>query len=124
MVRVEKIALDAVEIAGRLVAHDGRTAGVAINFILPEHHDQAVIEITDYLNSVLAEARANHPAIDYYMTGDVVMNRAFADVTQSDMETLTPIVFVIIVGATIILLRSILGTVAIVAVLVFVEAVS
>ena len=120
VVRVEKIALDAVEIAGRLVAYDGRTAGVAINFILPENHDQAVIEITDYLNSVLAEARANHPAIDYYMTGDVVMNRTFADVTQSDIQTLTPIVFVIIVGATIILLRSILGTVAIVAVLVFV----
>ncbi len=120
VVRIEKIALDATEIAGRLVAHDGRTAGVAINFILPENPDQAVIEITDYLNSVLAEARANHPDIDYYMTGDVVMHRAFSDVTQSDMETLTPIVFLIIVGATIILLRSTLSTLAIVAVLVFV----
>ena len=120
VVRIEKIALDAIEIAGRLVAHDGRTAGVAINFILPENPDQAVIEITDYLNSVLAEARANHPDIDYYMTGDVVMHRAFSDVTKSDMETLTPIVFLIIVGATIILLRSTLSTLAIVAVLVFV----
>ena len=120
VVRVEKVALDAAEIAGRLVAHDGRTTGVAINFILPENPDQAVVEITDYLNSVLAEARANHPDIDYYMTGDVVMHRAFADVTKSDMETLTPIVFLIIVGATIILLRSILSTLAIVAVLVFV----
>ena len=82
-----------LKFAGRLVAHDGRTAGVAINFILPENPDQAVVEITDYLNSVLAEARANHPDIDYYMTGDVVMHRAFADVTKSDMETLTPIVF-------------------------------
>ncbi len=120
VVRIEKIALDAIEIAGRLVAHDGHTAGVAINFILPENPDQAVIEITDYLNSVLAEARANHPDIDYYMTGDVIMHRAFSDVTKSDMETLTPIVFLIIVGASIILLRSILSTLAIVAVLVFV----
>ena len=120
VVRIEEIALDAIEIAGRLVAHDGRTAGVAINFILPENPDQAVVEITDYLNSVLAEARTNHSDIDYYLTGDVVMHRAFSDVTKSDMETLTPIVFLIIVGATIILLRSILGTVAIVAVLVFV----
>ena len=120
VVRIEKIALDATEIAGRLVAHDGRTTGVAINFILPENPDQAVIEITDYLHSVLAEARANHPDIDYYMTGDVVMHRAFSDVTKSDMETLTPIVFLIIVGATIILLRSALSTLAIVAVLVFV----
>ena len=120
VVRIEKIALDATEIAGRLVAHDGRTAGVAINFILPENQDQAVIEITDYLHSVLAEARTSHLDIDYYMTGDVVMNRTFADVTKSDMETLTPIVFLIIAGASIVLLRSILSTLAIVAVLVFV----
>ena len=120
VVRIERIALNAVEIAGRLVAHDGRTAGVAINFILPENADQAVIEITDYLNSVLSQARTSHPDIDYYLTGDVVMDRTFADVTKNDMETLTPIVFLIIVGATIILLRSILGTLAIVAVLVFV----
>ncbi len=120
VVRIEKIALDATEIAGRLVARDGRTAGVAINFILPENQDQAVIEITDYLHSVLAEARTSHPDIDYYMTGDVVMHRTFSDATQDDMQTLTPIVFLIIVGAAIILLRSILSTLAIVAVLVFV----
>ena len=120
VVRIEKIALDAVEIAGRLVAHDGRTTGVAINFILPENPDQAVVEITDYLNSFLEQARTDHPGINYYMTGDVVMNRTFSDATQNDMETLTPIVFLIIIGVTIILLRSVLGTVAIVAVLVFV----
>ena len=118
--RIEGIALDAAEIAGRLVAHDGRTTGVAINFILPENPDQAVVEITDYLNSFLEQARTDHPGINYYMTGDVVMNRTFSDATQNDMETLTPIVFLIIIGVTIILLRSVLGTVAIVAVLVFV----
>ena len=120
MARIEGIALDAAAIAGRLVAHDGRTTGVAINFILPENPDQAVVEITDYLNSLLEQARADHPGINYYMTGDVVMNRTFSDATQNDMETLTPIVFLIIIGVTIILLRSVLGTVAIVAVLVFV----
>ena len=118
--RIEGIALDAAEIAGRLVAHDGRTTGVAINFILPENPDQAVVEITDYLNSFLEQARTDHPGINYYMTGDVVMNRTFSDATQNDMETLTPIVFLIIIGVTIILLRSVLCTVAIVAVLVFV----
>ena len=118
--RIEESALNAIEIVGRLVSHDGRTAGVAINFILPENADQAVVEITDYLNSVLNQTRKSYPNINYYLTGDVVMDRTFADVTKNDMETLTPIVFLIIVGATIILLRSILCTLAIVAVLVFV----
>ena len=118
--RIEGIALGAAEIAGRLVSLDGRTAGVAINFILPENPDQAVVEITDYLHSLLEQARASYPDIDYFLTGDVVMHRTFSDATQDDMQTLTPVVFLIITGATIILLRSVLGTVAIVALLIFV----
>lgn len=120
LARIEKTALDAVEIAGRLVSHDGRTAGVAINFVLPENPDQAVVEITDYLVSLLNQARARHPQFAYHLTGDVVMNRTFSDATQDDMRSLTPIVFVIIIGATIVLLRSVPGTLAIVAVIVFV----
>ena len=120
LARVERIALDSPEIAGRLVSREGSTAGVAINFVLPENPDQAVFEITDYLNSLLDQARAERPGIDYYLTGDVVMNRAFSDATRMDLETLTPIVFLVIVVLSIVLLRSLLGTVAIIAVLLFV----
>ncbi len=119
LARVESIALGAIEIVGRLVAPDGRAAGVVINFILPENHDQAVIEITEYLEPLLDQARVNHPGIDYYMTGDVALNHAFAEATASELETLTPIVFLIIVAVTAILLRSMLGTAAIVAVIMF-----
>ena len=118
--RIGGIALNATEIAGRLVSHDGRAAGLAINFALSENPDAAVVEITDYLDTLLDEARARHPDIAYYLTGDVVMNRAMADTTKDDLETLAPIVFLIIVATTAALLRSVLGTLAIVAALVFV----
>ena len=49
--RVETIALSAIDVAGRLVSRDGRVGAVAINFILPDNPDLAVIEITDYLNA-------------------------------------------------------------------------
>ena len=117
--RVETIALSAIDVAGRLVSHDGRVGGVAINFILPENPDLAVVEITNYLNTLLDQARVSHPDIDYYLTGDVVMNRAFADATKDDLQTLTPIVFLIIIAVTMALLRSVLSTVAIVAMLMF-----
>ena len=120
LARVEAIALNAIDVAGRLVAHDGRVAGLVINFALPENPDAAVVEITDYLDALLVEARASHPDLAYYLTGDVVMNRAFAEATQDDLETLAPIVFLIIVVATAVLLRSILGTLALVITVVFV----
>ena len=118
--RVRKIALSATEIAGRLVSRDGRVGALAVTFVLPENLDAAVIEISDYLNAVLKKARAKHPDIAYHLTGDVIMNRAFADVTKDDLEILTPIVFVIIVAATILLLRSVLGALSIIIAFVFI----
>ena len=119
LVRIETIALNSVELAGRLVATDGRAAGVVVNFVLPENQDEAVGEINAYLDSLLEEARASHPEIDYYVTGDVPMHRAFAQATAEDLETRTPLVFLIIVTLASLLLRSVLGTAAVVAVLTF-----
>ena len=120
LARVEAIALNAIDVAGRLVAHDGRVAGLVINFALPENPDAAVVEITDHLDALVVEARASHPDLAYYLTGDVVMTRAFAEATQDDLETLAPIVFLIIGVATAVLLRSILGTLALVVTVAFV----
>ena len=120
LARIEEIALNANEVAGRLVSHDGRVAGLAISFALPDDSDAAIIEISDHLNALLDEHRASHPDLAYYLTGDVIMHRAFAEATQDDLETMAPIVFLVIVVAAAVLLRSVLGTVALVVVLVFV----
>ena len=117
---VEAVALNANETAGRLVAADGRVGAVVINFFMPDDLDAAVIEITDYLDALLQTARTDNPQIDYYLTGDVVMHRVFSEATQDDLRRLMPIVFVLIVATAAILLRSVLGTLAIVVVLVFV----
>ena len=120
LARIEGIALDSIELAGRLVSHDGRVAGLAINFALPENADAALAEIAAHLRDLLDEARAAHPDLDYHLTGDVILHRTFADVTQDEMETLAPIVFLIIVAAAALLLRSAFGTLALVITLVFV----
>ena len=118
--RIEVVAFNATELAGRLVSHDGRIGGLAITFALPENPDPAVVEITDYLAALLETARASYPDIAYYLTGDVVMNRTFADATKDDLETLSPIMFLIIAITTAVLLRSAFGTLAILLVLAFV----
>ncbi|MCY4065102.1 MAG: RND family transporter, partial [Rhodospirillaceae bacterium] len=79
--RIEKIALAEPELVGRLVSRDGKVAGLAISFALPDNPDAAVVEITDYLEALLERQRAAHPDIAYHLTGDVPLNRAFADAT-------------------------------------------
>ena len=120
LARIRKIALTASEIAGRLVSTDGRVGGLTINFVLPEDPDAAVAEITDYLNAALEEARGRHPDIAYFLTGDVVMHRAFAEATRDDLQILVPIVFLVIAASAAVLLRSFLATLSISILLVFI----
>ena len=117
LARIEAVALDAADLVGRLVARDGGTTGVAVTFVLPENQDQGVLEINEYLDALLARARARYPAIDYFATGDVPMHRAFAQATTGDLATLTPIVLVTIAVLTAMLLRSVVATGAVLAVL-------
>ena len=44
LARIERIALSEISVAGRLVSHDGRVAGLAISFALPENSNTAVVE--------------------------------------------------------------------------------
>ncbi len=119
LARIEEVALNSTDLTGSLVSANGRTAGMIINFVLSEEPDAAVIEITDSLNSLLDQQRASHPDIGYYVSGFVVINRALSDASQHDIKTLLPIAFLVIVGLTAILLRSVLCTAAILVILLF-----
>ena len=119
--RIERVALGEISIAGRLVSHDGGVAGVAITFTLPdENSNAAVAEITDYVRNLLDEIRADHPDIGYHMTGDVFVNSVMTEAVDDDMRILAPAAFLVILSVAAILLRSLLATLSLVVVLIFV----
>ena len=120
LARVREVALSASETAGRLVSHDGRVAGLVIHFVLPEDPEPAWVEITDHLAAVLEQARSDHGDLAYYLTGNVVMNHAFAEATKDDLETLVPLVFLVILVSAAVFLRSFFGTLLIAILIVFV----
>ena len=121
LARIKGIALGEISIAGRLVSHDGRVAGVVISFALPdENSNTAVAEITDYVRNLLDQVRADHPDVGYHLTGDVFVNRVMTEAVDDDMRILAPAAFLVIVCVAAILLRSLFGTLSLVVVLIFV----
>ena len=118
LARIKRIALSEPSVAGRLVSRDGRIAGLAISFTLPENSNTAVRRITDYVRDLLDKARADHPDIAYYLTGDVFVSRVMTEAVEDDMRILAPAAFLVIVATAAILLRSLLGMLAIVVVLI------
>ena len=111
--RIERIALGAEEIAGRFVSRDGRVAGLVVSVALPEDRQLGKQEVTDFLSGTAAEAREKHPAFEYHLTGELVLNRAMRDAINEETAILAPIALGTMLLVAIVLLRSIWGTVAI-----------
>ena len=119
LARIEDIALNEIQLVNRLVAADGRTTAVLVNFVLPDESAEAVTEISDQVKMIVEQARATHPELNYYVTGSVITSRAFGDATFDDLSTLGPIIIIVIFIVMAFLLRSITGTVATLLVVVF-----
>ena len=119
LARIENVALSSAELAGRLVSRDGRASGLVVDFAKPDSQGFMVTEATNYLKTALDEARARHPDIAYYLTGNVVLNHTIADVTATDGRTIMPIAFSLVLIGAALLLRSAFGTLAIVFVMIF-----
>ena len=122
LARIKGIALGEISVAGRLVSHDGRVAGLVISFAFPENPEAALTEVIDYVRGLLDKARADHPDITYHLTGDVFVNRIMTDAVDDDMRILAPVALIVIVSVAAVLLRSLLGMLSLVAMLIFVIA--
>ena len=119
LARIEDIALHEIQLVNRLVAADGRTTAVLVNFVLPDESAEAVTEISDQVKVIVAQARAQHPDLNYYVTGSVITSRAFGDATFDDLSTLGPIIIIVIMIVMALLLRSITGTITTLLVVLF-----
>ena len=117
--KAEAIALNTSEIAGRFISRDGRVAGLVVTIALPAtDRDNVKLEVTDRLNSIVTQARLDDPGIRFHITGELMLNRAMSDSLNDEMTILVPIALGIMLLVAIVLLRSLLGVVAIVVMLV------
>ena len=123
--RIEDVVSDPRELPGYLISRDQRVSGLAITFALPDSSEEsnaAVIEITDHVQDLVDEARKRHPEIRYFVTGPVAISRVYAQVSEEELQRLIPIMIPLILFLAAVLLRSILGTMAIFITVTFVIA--
>lgn len=109
--RVREIALSEPRLVSQVVSPSGHVTGVNVNILTPENQPDAIPEITAYARAMADAFRQKYPRIDLYLTGAALFDNAFSEATKDDMQTLVPMMFlvlVIIVGLT---LRSYSGTI-------------
>ncbi len=108
--RIQEIALNTEETAGRLVSRDGRLAGLVVSLALPDDdREQFKAEVVEGLNGLLGELRATNPDLEYYAYGELLLDQEIRSALAEDQTLLAPLAFVTMMLVAVLALRSLWG---------------
>src|SRR5690606_30284861 len=106
------IALNEPLLVHRLIAPDGAVTAVNVTVQLPQKTELEMPEVVTFARQMVNDFKADHPSVNVYMTGSVMLGNAFAEAAQHDMKALVPLMFLVIAITLWLLLRSITGMLA------------
>lgn len=111
--QVEKVALHEPLLVNQLVNPEGSVTAVNITIQMPgTNTSKETPEIATFVRHLRDQFVRAHPDIEVRLTGLVMLDNAFAEASQTDMMTLVPISFLVIIVSIGLLLRGWAGTVA------------
>ncbi|MCE2518220.1 MAG: MMPL family transporter [Alphaproteobacteria bacterium] len=112
--RVRGIALAEPLLAGRLIARDGKVSGVNVTVGLPgEDEMREGARVADFSYGLADRVRERFSGIDVRVTGLVIFNQAFVQVSLRDLQTLVPAIFAVMTLMLLFLTGGLGGTIAI-----------
>ena len=92
--RIRAIALAEPLLAGRLIARDAGVAGVNVTVALPGGNEMVEgARVAEFSYGLADRVRERFPGIDVRVTGQVIFNQAFMEVSLRDLQTLVPASF-------------------------------
>ncbi len=116
--RVRGIALAEPLLRNRLISPDARVTGVNVTIQLPGKAVDEAMEVMRFARDLKARLQARDPDLQVYLTGILPLNAAFAEASQHDMQTLYPLMFVVIMVVMALMLRSLVSMLAVMGVIV------
>ena len=109
--RIRAIALGEPRLAARLIARDGAVSGINVVVQLPGENEAIEgPQVAGFARNLAREFRERFPGIDVRLTGLVIFNQTFMEVTLKDLKTLVPACFVVMVLVLALLTRGFSGT--------------
>jgi uncharacterized protein len=110
--KIRRIALSEPILLNRIVSDHAHVTGVNVTVQLPGKKLSEVPEVVAFSRKLAAEIEAQHPHLDIYLSGMVLMNNAFAEASQADMQKLVPISFALMLITLGLMIRGFSGTFA------------
>ncbi len=119
---IEHLAISDDLVRNRLIAADGRAAGVLINFNLPVEGSKEVREIIAASRALALATEAAHPGVEVKVTGNVILMGTFSEAAVRDARFLIPVSLAVTALIMIIFVRSIKPSLAILTLLILSSA--
>lgn len=116
---IREVALSEPILVNSLISRDGTTTSVNAHLTLPQERPDEVVFAMGEARALADRFRADNPDVRVAITGLVALNSAFMEASMSDMATLIPIMYGVLLLVMIVLLRSFSGTFATLAVIGF-----
>ncbi|MCE2493627.1 MAG: MMPL family transporter [Alphaproteobacteria bacterium] len=112
--RIRAIAIAEPRLAARLLARDGGVSGINVTVQLPGENE--ILEgprVAEAARGLADEVREHFPGIDVRVTGLVIFNQTFMEVSLGDLKTLVPASFAAMTLMLVLLTQGLSGTFAI-----------
>lgn len=106
--QIKQIALDEPILRKRLINDQASVTSVNITIQLPGKSLQEVPEVANFAQQLADQLQARDANLRIDLTGLVMMNNTFATESEGDMTTLVPLMFLIIIVAVGLMLRSVI----------------
>jgi predicted RND superfamily exporter protein/outer membrane lipoprotein-sorting protein len=117
LAEIREIALAQPELAGRLISPAADVTGVNVTLQLPGEDPMELFQPVTAAREMAAALEARYPGLEVRLSGVSMLNNAFAESGFEDMKTLIPLMNLVLILTMVLLLRSVTGTVATVAVI-------
>ncbi|PCJ28782.1 MAG: RND transporter [Flavobacteriales bacterium] len=104
---IKTIALREPALKNRIVNEEGTVTAINVTVNLPMDSMNAPMEVMAYVRTLVDDWNEKYPEFDTYISGIVMMNGSFAELSMGDMMTLVPLMFLVILLVVFLTTRSI-----------------
>lgn len=106
------IALSEPLLRNNLISDDADTTGINVTLQYPEKSITEVPEAVGVARQIVADLKAKYPDLTVALTGVSMLNNTFAESGMTDLQTLVPLMYLVLILVMAFTLRSVSGTVA------------
>ncbi|EDN70540.1 integral membrane protein [Beggiatoa sp. PS] len=115
MANAKAVALAEPQLAGKLISPTAHVTAVNVTIQLPSIlPDKEVPEVVAFSRDLVEQIHERYPDLEVYLTGVVMMNNSFPEASKSDLSSLVPMMYLMIIVMLGLLLHGLFATASVV----------